>query len=102
VQVRAGQIGVRGTSLDYTVVLSSAQGTAARPLAVVLQIVASGDNARGVESSAPLAPVALTIAGHQVASGSLTLPEGFRARQATVRIVDRAGAALGMRVFLVR
>ncbi len=101
IEVRAGQFAARGNKLDYEVVLSRER--AARPINAVLQLTLAGDGARGSETSVVLDPVAFSIGGHEVLRGQLALPDGLRPRQATVRVLDRAGGnALGMRVVLVK
>lgn len=101
IEVRAGQFSTRGNALAYEVVLSRDDGR--RPMEAVLQLSLSGDDARGADTSRTLAPVAFTIAAHEVLRGSVPLPDGLRPRQATVRVLDKPGGqALGMRVMLVR
>lgn len=102
VEVRAGQFTARGAQLDYEVVLTNGR-SASNPMAAVMQLAVTGDSASGAETIFSPAPVSLSIAGHEVARGSVTLPEGFKGRQATVRILDRVGGQpLGMRVLLVK
>jgi hypothetical protein len=49
-----------------------------------------------------LKPVDLSIGAHEVVRGSQPLPDGFRPRQVTIQVLERAGGrALGMRVMLV-
>jgi len=49
-----------------------------------------------------LTPIALTLGSHGVLRGSLQLPEGFKPRQTTVQVLDRAaGKSLGMRVLRI-
>jgi hypothetical protein len=75
---------------------------AAKPMTGVMQLVAAGDGARGADTSVTLKPVAVTVGSHLLLRGSLPLPEGFRPRQVTVQVLDRAGGKpLGMRVMLV-
>lgn len=102
IEVRAGQIAARGGRLHYEVVLfTGARG--GRPLEAMLQVGVTGDSSRGVETTVTLDPVPVSIVGQEVVRGSLPLPEGFQARQASVRLLDRPqGQALGGRVLLVR
>jgi hypothetical protein len=102
VEVRAGQFNARAGGLDYLVVLLR-EGRANQPLNGSVQFTVSGESARGVPSALTLQPVALSMLGHEVLRGSLPLPEGFKPRQATVQVLDKAaGKPLGMRVLLVR
>lgn len=102
VEVRAGRFTVRAGMLDYDIVLTRERG-AGKPLAGVMQLVVVGDSAAGTETSVNLKPVALAIGSHEVVRGSLPLPAGFKPRQTTVQVMDRAAnRALGMRVLLVK
>jgi hypothetical protein len=102
VEVRAGQFNVRDGALDYQVVLLR-EGGARKPLSGVLQFTVSGESARGAAATLALQPIALSMGSHEVMRGSVPLPEGFKPRQTTVQVLDRAaGKALGMRVLLVR
>ena len=107
---RAGAVAVRALrlvgsgdgQLAYDVVLTREKATA-RPLAAVMQVVVTGDSSRRGETSVTLPPVTLALGLHAVLRGTLPLPEGFRPRQASVRILSgQAGPLLGMRVGLVR
>jgi hypothetical protein len=101
VEVRAGRFSVKGGNLEYDVVLTRERG--GKPLAGVMQLVVSGESAEGTETSVNLKPVPLSIGSHEVVRGSLPLPPGFRPKQTTVQVADRAAnRALGMRVLLVK
>jgi hypothetical protein len=102
VEVRAGQFTVRGSALDYHVVLLR-EGSARKPLAGVMQLTVAGASVGGLPTTLALKPIALSLGSHEVMRGSLPLPEGFKPRQTTVQVLDRtAGKSLGMRVLLVR
>lgn len=102
VEVRAGQFIEREGTLDYQVVLLR-EGKSRPPLAGVLQLSVAGESARGAPATLALQPIALTLDSHLVMRGSLPLPDGFKPRQTTVQVLDRAaGKALGMRVLRVR
>ena len=102
VAVRSGRFAAQGGALAYDLVLTR-ERDAAKPMAANLQLSLMGVNARGAEISIDLKPVNLSIAGHEVVRGKQALPEGFRPRQATVRVLERAsGKPLGMRVLLVQ
>lgn len=102
VEIRAARFAAKGTALGYDVLLTRARDTT-RPLAAALQLTIAGLSARGVPGSfaAPAAPV--SIAGHEIARGSIALPDGFRPDQVTVQVLDGAGGkVLGMRVMRVK
>ena len=102
VEVRGARFIAQGGALAYDVVLTR-ERDAAKPLAGVMQLSVAGASARGTETSVSLKPVEVSIGSHQILRGSLPLPEGFKPRQATVQVLDRAGGkALGMRVMLVK
>ena len=102
VEVRAGKFTVRGGNLVYDVVLARDRATA-KPTTGVLQLQVVGVSAKGPEATVALKPVPLSFSQHEVVRGSQPLPEGFRARETTVQVLDRpAGRSLGMRVMLVK
>jgi len=102
VEVRAGRFTHQGGELAYDVVLTRERG-AGTPLAGVMQLSVVGATARGVESTITLKPVDVSVGSHEIVRGNQPLPAGFRARQATVQVLDRAGGnGLGMRVMLVK
>jgi hypothetical protein len=102
VEVRAGQFNVRSGALDYQVVLMR-DDRLRKPLAGTMQFTVDGESAGGTPTSLKLKPIALNLGSHEVMRGSLPLPEGFKPRQTTVQVLDRAaGKPLGMRVLRVR
>lgn len=102
IEVRAGWFTAKGTTLNYNAVLTR-ERTAGKRLDAVLQMLATGDSARGTEVTVTLKPVAVSIGSQDVVRGSATLPDGFRPRQVSVQLLDRAGGKLlGMRVMLVK
>lgn len=102
VAVRAGRFSVQGSALTYDLVLTR-EHDATKPLAATAQLSVLGANARGADSTVNLKPVELTIGGQEVVRGKQALPEGFRPRQVTIQLVERAGGKpLGMRVLLVQ
>jgi hypothetical protein len=102
VEVRAGRFTAKAGTLAYDVVLSR-ERKGSKAMNGVMQLTVAGESARGTEQSVSLAPVTLSVAGHEVLRGSLPLPEGFKPRQTTIQVLDRAGGkALGMRVMPVR
>lgn len=102
VEVRAGRFTVRGGALVYDVVLAR-ERAGTRPTTGVLQLQLIGSSAKSAETTVALKPVPISFTAHEVVRGSQPLPDGFRPREAKVQVLDRpAGAALGMRVMLVK
>ncbi len=102
IEVRAARIAVQGNALVYDVVLSRG-GRGAKPMPAVMQLIAAGTSAKGGDSTVSLKPVSFQIGSQEVLRGNQPLPEGFRPREATIQLLDRAGGrALGMRVMIVK
>ena len=106
VAVRAGRFTVKGGQLDYSVVLTR-ELAVGKPLPGRLQFLLTGDSARGAATQLipqlTPQPIPLKLGGQEVLRGSVVLPAGFRPRQATVQVLDRAGGkALATRVLLVQ
>lgn len=99
VEIRAGRLAAKAGTLTYDLVLTHERG---KPLAASLRFGVAGETGRGTPGNFNAPPVAATLGARQVLRGSLALPAGFTARQATVQIVDGGGKALGMRVLLVK
>ncbi|CAD5375173.1 conserved hypothetical protein [Rubrivivax sp. A210] len=100
VAVRAARLAAQRGSLEYSVALSHERRGA---LQGVMQLVVTGSAGAGAgERALELPPVKLALDRQGVVRGSLPLPEGFTPRQATVRVLERAGGGqLGMRVLHV-
>ncbi len=102
VEVRAGRFTVRGGALVYDVVLARDRG-GNKTTTGVMQLQVVGSSAKSPQATVALKPVPVSFTTHEVVRGSQPLPEGFKAREATVQVLDRpAGRALGMRVMLVK
>jgi len=102
VQVRAARFSAAGGKLLYDVMLSRERATA-EPLNAVMQLVVAGSAKRGPQSRVELEPLALTMNSFQSLKGHVVLPDGFAAREATVRVLDQPhGKLLGMRVMAVK
>lgn len=101
VEIRAGRLTAKAGMLSYELVLTHERG-AAKPLAASVRFVVAGETGRGVPGNFTPPPVATTIGSRQVVRGTLALPAGFSARQATIQVVDSAARPLGMRVLLVK
>jgi hypothetical protein len=101
VAVRAGRFGTaRNGQLSYELVLTRDKSG---PMQGVIALTVEGDGARGGDGTLQLKPIALSMASHEVARGTVPLPDGYRARQVTIRILTQAGGAmLGMRVLPVK
>lgn len=101
VEVRAGRFAHKGATLAYEVALTRERGS--RPMNAVLQLVIVGDSAAGTETRVASKPLPVALGSHEILRGSQPLPEGFRPRQATINVLDRAeGRSLGMRVMYVK
>ena len=102
VEVRAARFAAQGGKLAYDVVLTRERDSA-KPLAGVMQLGVLGLSARGAEATLSLGPVDLNLGSQALVRGSLPMPDGFKARQVTVQVLDRVGGKpLGMRVMLVK
>jgi hypothetical protein len=102
VEVRTARFVPQGNTLAYDVVLTRERDTA-KPLAGVMQFSVLGLTARGVETTVASKPVDVSVGAHALVRGSLPLPDGVRARQVTVQVLDAPGGkTLGMRVMLVK
>ncbi len=102
VEVRAGRFTADRGMLAYDVVLTR-ERTASKPMAGVLQFTVAGASDRGAETTVALKPIDVSIGSHEIVRGSVPLPDGFKPRQTTIQVLDRAaGRPLGMRVILVK
>ena len=89
-------------ALAYDVVLTR-ERDAAKPLTGVMQFSVLGLTARGAETTVVLKPVEVSIGTHALVRGNLPLPDGVRARQVTVQVLDAPGGkTLGMRIMLIK
>lgn len=101
IAVRAARFSDGDGQLAYHVLLTRDQ-KAARPFKGVVQLVVAGERG-GRNETVTLDPLEVTLAGYQHLQGSLPLPPGFAARQATIRVLDGPGGRqLGTRVINVR
>jgi hypothetical protein len=101
VEVRTARFVAEGNALAYDVVLT--RDPAAKPLAGVMQLSVLGLTARGSETRVALKPVDIAVGSHALVRGSLPLPDGVRARQVTVQVLDAPGGkSLGMRVMTIK
>ena len=102
VEVRAARFSVEGGALAYDVVITR-ERAGAKPLPGVMQLLVTGTSARGTESTVALKPVTISMGPYESLRGSLDLPEGFKARQTTINLLDRIdGKALGHRVMNIK
>jgi hypothetical protein len=102
VEVRAGRFTTRGGMLVYDVVLTR-ERSGSKPLAGVMQLLVAGVPAKGPETTVALKPITLALGTHEIVRGSQPLPEGFKPRETTIQVLDRAGGKpMGMRVMLIK
>ena len=102
VEVRAARFVAKSGMLSYDVVLTRERG-AGKPMPGVVQFAVTGESARGSETTITPQAFAVSIGAHESVHGNLPLPEGFKPRQTTIQVLDRAGGKLlGMRVMLVK
>ncbi len=100
VAVRAARFEVQGDTLAYNVVLSR-EHAGKNPFGGVLQLVVAGASGRA-NDTVTMAPVPISIGVYDTVRGSLPLPQGFKPRQTTIQVLDKAGGKLlGMRVMNV-
>lgn len=105
---RGGTIGVRAARLanergrlDFHVLLTR-RAASGKAVAGVMELVVAGQRADGRRETVTLDPVGFSLDRYQHLQGSLPLPQGFTARQATIRVLDGPGGRmLGMRVINV-
>ena len=114
IEVRAAKFAARDGGLAYDVVLSRPARAGAKPMAVTMQLVVSGEANRGnnggvggsgtaAANVVSAAPIAITVGTHESLRGHVQLPAGFAPRQATIRLLDKPGGRqLGMRVLPVK
>jgi hypothetical protein len=101
IEVRAARFARKGGALGYEVALTRNPG--AKPMNAVLQLTIVGDGSGPAESRIVSKPVGIAVGSHEVVRGTQPLPDGFRPRQATITVLDRAeGRQLGMRVMFVK
>lgn len=102
VDVRAARFSNDNGRLAYHVLLTR-ETKSARPFRGVLQFIVSGARASGANATITLDPLDVQLASYEHLQGVLPLPEGFTARQTTVRVLDGPNGRLqGMRVINVR
>lgn len=102
VEVRAARFEAQGGALAYDLVLTRARD-AAKPVAALVKLNVAGQSARGTETSVALDAIEASIGAQALVRGRLPLPEGFKPRQVTVQVIERAGnKPLGMRVLAVK
>lgn len=95
VQIRAARFFNDNEALDYHVVLTrEGQGE----LKGSLQFVVEGRYPNGRTATVELDPLPLTLESFDNAHGKQPLPDGMRARQITIRVLDRNQRQQAMRV----
>ena len=102
VEVRAARLVRSGETLAYEVALAR-EGPRGKAGSGVMQLVVTGESARGAETTVSLEPVAVAPSAHHVLRGNARLPAGFVPRQCAIRVLDRPGGQLlGARVMYVK
>ncbi|MBX3606228.1 MAG: hypothetical protein KF788_13190 [Piscinibacter sp.] len=102
VEVRAARFDAQGAKLLYDVLLYR-EGGVARPLNGVVQFVLAGESSSGSATTVTTKPMSVSVGRHEALGGTLPLPDGFRPKQATVNVLDRAeGNLLGRRIMYVK
>lgn len=102
VDVRAARFANENGRLAYHVLLTR-ETKAGKPFRGVMQLVVAGSRAGGANGTVTLDPVEVNLASYEHLQGALPLPEGFTARQTTIRVLDGPNGRLqGMRVINVR
>ena len=100
VEVRAGRFAMKKGALAYDIVLT--RGGSSRPMQGVVQLAVAGTSAKGTAATLNADPITVSMGSHEVLHGSVALPDGFKPKQTTIQVLDRAGGkSLGMRVMLV-
>jgi hypothetical protein len=102
VAVRAARFEVERGALAYDVVLSR-ERAGANPLGGVVEFVVAGASDKGTPGTVTLKPVPISIDRYDSVRGSQPLPPGFKPRQTTINVLDKAGGKLlGMRVINIK
>ncbi len=102
VDVRAARFANENGRLAYHVLLTR-DTKGGKPFRGLLQFVVAGSRASGANGTVTLDPVEVNLASYEHLQGVLPLPEGFTARQTTIRVLDGPNGRLqGMRVINVR
>lgn len=102
VGVRAARFSNANGKLAYHVLLTR-DSKAAKPFRGVMQLIVAGVRASGADATIELDPVVVNLASYEHLQGTMPLPEGFMARQTTIRVLDAPNGRLqGMRVINVR
>lgn len=102
IAVRAARFSNENGRLAYHVLLTR-DAKSSKAFRGVMQLVVAGERASGRNESVALDPVQVNLASYVHLQGVLALPDGFTARQATIRVLDGPdGRVQGMRVIHVR
>ncbi|MDB6002334.1 MAG: putative inner rane protein [Rhizobacter sp.] len=102
VNVRAARFSASANNLNYEILLTRDRATGAA-LNGVMQLQVAGTADSGVPRTISAKPTPMSIGGYESLRGSVPLPAGFSAREATVNVLDRVdGNVLGRRVLYVK
>jgi hypothetical protein len=104
VEVRAARFSPQAKGLDYDIILTRpGKEAATQPFKGSLQFEVLGLTPRGAETRVALKPVDFSMPAHTLLRGTVSVPEGVRPSQVTLRVLDAPnGKMQGMRVMYVR
>jgi multidrug efflux pump subunit AcrA (membrane-fusion protein) len=101
VEVRTARFAAQGKELLYDVVLT--HDNTGKTLNAVMQMSVLSLNARGAETTFVTKPVPVSVGAYALVRGRAPVPEGVRARQVTLQVLDAPGGKLlGMRIMPVK
>ena len=103
VGVRTARFSTEGAAVAWQALLTR-EAAAGRLAKGVVEVSVVGRRANGQDGTVTPEPAPIAFEGLYLrAQGRVELPEGFAARQATIRVLDaEGGRVLGMRVFNLR
>lgn len=100
IAIRAADFKVNGDKLGYDMVFTRTEAKGA-PFSGVMQLHVAGKTAGGTETTVAGSSHGQGFSTYEIAHGSLPMPAGFVPRQITIRLLDRLGDRVGMRVLNV-
>lgn len=100
--IRAARLDVAQGALNYDLLLSREEASG-ESFTGVMQFVLTGTSGRNSRATAALPAVDIRVGRYESLRGSVTLPEGFDPKQATINLLDKIdGKTYGRRVINVR
>lgn len=101
IEVRAGRFTVESGKLAYNIVLSRRKPEGAGFNGVV-QLIVSGATGGTGNTTFISNPLPFSVDRHQTLRGTVPMPDGFKPKQATIKVLDRIdGKQQGTRVMFV-